>query len=172
MAITGEQGRYIEQIFKNMYGILYAYAVSNLKNEFQAEEAIQETFCIICQRPQGMLASPNPNGWVMQTLKNVLKNTKRRNETLKKHFTAAENADVGWVRDTRSGACDDVDLLYAGLIREEDFYLLKQIILESRTMLDMAEELGISVEACKKRFQRAEKKFREEISKIDQIHVP
>ena len=172
MAITKEQGRYIEQIFKNMYGSLYAYAVSNLKNDFQAEEAIQETFCIICQRPQDMLTSPNPNGWVMQTLKNVLKNTKRRNETLKKYFTAAENADVEWVCDPRSEACDDVDLLYAGLIREEDFYLLKQIILESRTMLDMAEELGISVEACKKRFQRAEKKFREEISKIDQIDVP
>ena len=172
MAITGEQGRKIEQIFKNMHKILYTYAVGILKNEFQAEEAIQEAFCIICEKPQDMLTSPNSRGWVMNVLKNVLRNTQKRNFTLKKYFIAVEDAGMRWISDPRRELDGDIDLMYADLIHEAGYYLLKQVILEERTMLDMAEELGISVEACKKRFQRAEKKFREEIEKIDKIGVP
>ena len=172
MAVTEEQGRYIEQAFKSMQRELHVYAVSILKNEFQAEEAIQEAFCIVCKKPQDMLTSQNPQGWVMETLKNVLRNTKRRNTTLKKYFIAAEDAGIDWLQAFHHKMDENVDLIYADLIREEDFYLLKQVILEKRTLLDMAEELSISVEACKKRFQRAEKKFRQEIEKIDKINVP
>lgn len=172
MAVTEEQGRRIEQIFKQMQRRLHAYAVTALKNEFQAEEAIQETFCIVCEKPKDMLNSPNPSGWVMETLKGVLRNTVRRNITLKKHFIAAEDVGIDWIQVSHHKVDSDVDLIYADLIREKDFYLLKQVVLERRTLLDMAEELGISVEACKKRFQRAEKKFRQEIEKIDKIGVP
>lgn len=172
MAVTEEQGRHIEQTFKSMHGRLHAYAVTALKNEFQAEEAIQETFCIVCEKPQDMLSSPNPPGWVVNVLKNVLGNIRKRNFTLEKYFIAAEDASVEWMQDSCHKVDDNIDLIYADLIREKDFYLLKQVILEKRTLLDMAEELGISVEACKKRFQRAEKKFRQEIEKIDQIGVP
>ena len=172
MAITEEQGRHIEQLFKSMQKNLHAYAAGVLRNDFQAEEAIQETFCIVCQNPQDALSSPNPPGWVMEALKYVLKNTVRRNATLKKYFIAAKDADIEWMGDPRHAPDGDIDLMYANLICKDDYYLLKQVILEKRTMLDMAEELGISVEACKKRFQRAEKKFREEIEKIDKIDVP
>ena len=172
MMITEEQGRQIERIFKSMQKILHTYAVGILKNEFQAEEAIQEVFCIVCEKPQDMLTSPNPHGWVMNVLKNVLKNIEKRNFTLKKYFVAADVTDMEWMRNSRRELDGNIDLMYADLIRKEDYYLLKQVILEKRTMLDMAEELGISVEACKKRFQRAEKKFREEIKKIDKIGVP
>lgn len=172
MAITEEQGRYIEQTFKFMQKGLHAYAISVLQNEFQAEEAVQETFCIVCKKPQDMLASPNPPGWVTTVLKNLLRNIERRNSTLEKYFITAKDADEEWMRTFCRQVDDDFDLMYADLIRKEDFYLLKQVILEKRTLLDMAEELGISVEACKKRFQRAEKKFREEIEKIDKIGVP
>lgn len=172
MAITEEQGRYIEQVFKSMQKVLHSYAVSVLKNDFQAEEAVQETFCVVCQKPEDMLSSPNPSGWVMRTLKNELKNAERRNATLRKYFIAPNDADTEWMRDSLRQIDDNVDLMYADLIRKEDYYLLKQVILEKRTLLDMAEELGISVEACKKRFQRAEEKFRHEIAKIDEIGVP
>ena len=172
MAITEEQGRQIEQIFKSMQKLLYTYAVSVLKNEFQAEEAIQETFCVVCEKPQNMLTSPNPHGWVMNALKNVLRNTERRNIRLRKYFVAAEAADIEGACDPHCKLDGDIDLMYADLISEEKYYLLKQVILAKRTMLDMAEELGISVEACKKRVQRAEKEFREEIEKIDKTGVP
>lgn len=172
MAITEEQGRYIEQMFKGMQKMLHSYAVSVLQDDFQAEEMVQETFCVVCQKPEDMLASPNPSGWVMRTLKNELKNMERRNATLRKYFVASEDADMEWMRDSLRQVDDHVDLMYADLIRKEDYYLLKQVILEKRTLLNMAEELGISVEACKKRFQRAEENFRQEIAKIDGIGVP
>lgn len=172
MAVTKEQGRYIERMFKDMQKVLHSYAVSILKNDFQAEEAVQETFCVVCQKPEDMMTSPNPSGWVMKTLKNELKNAERKTATLRKYFITANDIDMKWMRDPLCQLDDDVDLMYADLIHREDFYLLKQVILEKRTLLDMAKELGISVEACKKRFQRAKEKFRQEIAKIDKIGVP
>ena len=37
--------------------------------------------------------------------------------------------------------------------------MLVKIVLQNYTMLEAAQELGISVEACKKRVQRAKKKL-------------
>ena len=172
MAITEEQGRHIERIFRSMQGKLHTYAVSVLRNEFQAEEAVQETFRIVCEKPQEMLASPNPPGWVTLALKNVLRNMVRRNATLRRYFATAEETGIKWMRDSLHQVDGDVDLMYSDLLRKKDFYLLKQVILEKRTLLDMAEELGISIGACKKRFYRAEEKLRQEIEKIDDTGVP
>lgn len=43
------------------------------------------------------------------------------------------------------------------LVNDEDYKLLKEIVLERYTIRETAQELGISVEACKKRVQRAKK---------------
>ena len=49
---------------------------------------------------------------------------------------------------------EDVDLLYGDLAAQADFQLLKRVVLDGCTMLEAAEEQGITVEACKKRVQR------------------
>lgn len=41
--------------------------------------------------------------------------------------------------------------------------MLKQVTLDRYSMLEAAEELGISVEVCKKRVQRARAQFRKQI---------
>ena len=56
--------------------------------------------------------------------------------------------------------------MYRDLLGSEDFKLLKKIILEKYPLSEAAEELNISVEACKKRVQRAKKKLREILDKL------
>ena len=56
-----------------------------------------------------------------------------------------------------------VDVLFGDVSDSEDFQLLKRIALNRCTMLEMSEELGISVESCKKRVQRARKRLQEKI---------
>ena len=51
-----------------------------------------------------------------------------------------------------------VDLLFSNVAASEDFQLLKRIALDQCTMPELAHELGVSVEACKKRVQRARKR--------------
>ena len=57
-----------------------------------------------------------------------------------------------------------IDILFCDVSGSEDFQLLKRIALDRCTMLEIAEELGISVETCKKRVQRARKRLREKIT--------
>ena len=56
-----------------------------------------------------------------------------------------------------------MDVLFGDLSDSEDFRLLKRIALDRCTMLEVAEELGISLESCKKRVQRARKRLQEKI---------
>ena len=58
-----EQSRFIEQLYMEMYDMLITYARCALQEESLAEEAVQETFRIACQKPESLRESPNPNGW-------------------------------------------------------------------------------------------------------------
>ena len=57
------------------------------------------------------------------------------------------------------------EMYCTSVLGEEDFELLKRIAIENRTMIEASSELGISVETCKKRIQRAKKKLKDSITK-------
>ena len=61
----------IERLYLQLYPLLFEYARSSLSSDSLAEEAVQDTFRIACQKPEAMINSPNPEGWIMNTLKNV-----------------------------------------------------------------------------------------------------
>ena len=103
----------------------------------------------------------------MNTLKNVLHNALRKHTALKKYIAAAESENIDLIASPSPGS--NVDLMYSDMVTETEFQLLKWVAIDQYTMLEAAEELGITVEACKKRVQRAEKKIRR---KIEEIGVP
>ena len=75
--MTAEQRERIERIYIEMYDQLMTVGRSSLKSEALAEEAIQETFRIACTKPDDLLMSPNPKGWIVIALKNTIRNIKR-----------------------------------------------------------------------------------------------
>lgn len=159
--LTREQSKYIAQLYMDMYDPLHAYAYGILGNQCLSEETVQETFRIACGKPNDLTASPNPKGWLMNTLKYVIRNAHRKRATLEKYIAAAESADLDRIVSPDHGS--NVDLMYSDLVGPAEFRLLKQVIIDGYTMLEVAEELGITVEACKKRVQRAQKKMREKL---------
>ena len=72
------QSNEIERLFRQMYPLLVENAESSLKNFAQAEEAAKDAFRIACQCPDALLHSPNPEGWLIITLRNVSANSFRR----------------------------------------------------------------------------------------------
>ena len=158
MGLTREQGRDIARLYKEMYGNLYTYAYSILRERELSEELVQETFRIACDKPIELLSSENPKGWLMNTLKNVIGNAKRRRVTMAKYIAGAEAVDIDQLEAPDPGG--NIDLLYSDLISEEEFRLVKRVAVDRYTVLEAAEELGISVETCKKRVQRAKAKLR------------
>ena len=165
--MSREQGQYIEQLYKDMYDSLYSYAYGILRDTHLAEEAVQEAFQVACGKPTDMMSSKNPKGWLMNVLKNVLRNTLRKRATLEKYIAEAESADIDLIAGPAPG--NNVDLMYSDMVTEAEFQLLKWVAIDQYTMLEAAETLGITVEACKKRVQRAGKKLRR---KIEEIGVP
>ena len=56
-----------------------------------------------------------------------------------------------------------IDLLHDDLLDDEEFQLIKKIIIENKKIIEIADELGISVEACKKRIFRAKKNLKNKV---------
>lgn len=156
-----EQSRFIEQLYMEMYDMLITYARCSLQEEVLAEEAIQETFRIACQKPGSLQESPNPKGWLVNTLKNTIRNIKHNRATAQRILTQYLEAQV----DEASSSVDKLSLaaLYGDIANTEEFKLLKEFAIDGRSHLEMAKSRGITVAACKKRLQRAKEALRQKI---------
>ena len=163
MQLSSEQKALIEQLYYEMYPLLCTYAISALSNPQLAEEAVQDTFRIACMKIDSLLASQNAKGWLVNTLKYVIQNI-RKSQAKLNNFMMSMLSDEELV--TISSTSDvDFQLTYTDLVGAEDFELLKMLVLDQYKMLDASKKLGISVEACKKRVQRAKNKLRHIIKK-------
>ena len=149
----------VEQLYKEMYPALHTYALRILKDHALAEEAIQDAFCIACAKREQVLSNPKPRGWIMMTLKHVMQNMLRTQRKLQHllFLTAGEEQPM------EGPELLDVDVLFGNVSDSEDFRLLKRIALEQCTMAELAQDLGISAEACKKRVQRARKRLQKKL---------
>jgi RNA polymerase sigma factor (sigma-70 family) len=161
MWLNDNQRRAVEELYKEMYYPLSAYARSALNDRSLAEEAVQDTFRIACAKADSFLSSPNPKGWLLNTLKNVISNAIRSRAYLNSIVVSSLDFDENVI--SGEAVAPDVDFIYSDLTDNEDYKLLKKIALNDYSMLEAAQELGISVEACKKRVQRAKKKLKKRL---------
>lgn len=162
MDINEKYLKFIETLYIKNASLLFNYANIILSNASLAEEAVQETFVIACIKQHALENSPNPEGWIMNTLKNVCRNIqKNRNYYLSRILSLNE-----FVLGTTDLESDDLwETNVQDFISKEDFMILKKIILDGYSYKDLAKELGISIEACKKRAQRAKQRFRKNYNK-------
>ena len=158
--MTSDQRKRIEEFYLEMYDRLFIYARSALDNESLAEEAIQVTFRIVCMKPEDLLSSPNPKGWIVNTLKYTIQNMKRSRDKANVLLTQylAANSSVAFSEDRIS-----LEVTYENVARSEEFNLIKEMAVDGRSHLEMAQSRGISVAACKKRVQRAKELLRRKI---------
>lgn len=152
-----EQRKLIEQLFLEMYDKLVTYARCSLPEASMAEEAVQETFQIACQKPESLQESPNPKGWLVNTLKNTIRNIKHNRANAERIL-----AQYLHVPDDRTYSEDELNLttLYEDIADTEEFKILKEFAIDGRSHLEMATARGITINACKKRLQRAKEKLR------------
>ena len=152
----------IERLYFELFEQMRIYANSALENEALAEEAVQETFRIACMKPEQLCDSPNPRGWLFNTLKYVIQNTRRiRNRAINllAEYTAHREVSPGWKIDAI-----DPDILYEDVTKSEEYQLLKAFALEGRSLLELAQARGITLNACKKRLQRAREMLKQKIN--------
>jgi len=158
MELKKHQKDFIEQIYREMFTQLYILAEIMLHNTSLSEEAVQDTFILACIKVDDVMDSPNPKGWMVNTLKNVIYNMRRSNRRFSKHILLLDEIDSL----SAGGTPEELNpnLIYGDLVSKEEYDLIKRVAIDNCTMLELSEELGITVEACKKRVQRAKTKFR------------
>lgn len=157
-----EYGEQIEQLYFEMYDMLLSYARCSFEEKSLAEEAVQETFQIACQKPDQLCGSINPKGWLVNTLKFTIRNMKRSRENARQILSAyliAQNEPVAYSEDNLP-----LRLMYENVADSEEFKLIKEMAIDGKSHLEMANARGISVNACKKRVQRAKETLRRKIN--------
>ena len=156
-----EQSKLIETLFLEMYSMLKSYALSTLKDESLAEEAVQETFRIACSRAEVLFDSPNRKGWLVNTLKYTLLNmirTREHTQQLLSKYLLQQSETAAFSEDKVN-----FDIMYQNIVDTEEFKLLKEMAIDGKSHLEMATARGISVDACKKRVQRAKETLKKKL---------
>ena len=159
--MNAEQTRKIEELYREMFEKMKVYACCSLDNEALAEEAVQETFRIACQKPEQLCQSVNPQGWLVQTLKYTIRNIQSNRATAKRimeKYLMTQIKDFSFSENRL-----DLHILYENVADTEEFKLLVEMAIKGRSHLEMANSRGISVSACKKRMQRAKKTLQKKI---------
>ena len=127
MGLDKKQKCLIEELFIEKYYSLSAYAYSVLQDRLLAEEAVQDTFRIACAKPDKLLSSPNPGGWLMEALKNnmqtIIRNRAKLSKIVISSIDCEKNIDIEVMDEP------DVDFLYSNLTDNDDYKLLKKIAL-------------------------------------------
>ena len=141
-----EQGKFLEELYHANFKRMLLELYPILKDMPSAQVAIQEAARIACQKPEEMMSSPNPAGWLRKTAGLVAKNMLRESEP-----SEWDDSDRELVQ-----LCLDV-------VSEEDFTLFRRVTLDGWAYVDAAKAAGISLWACYKRVERTQKKLRRAI---------
>lgn len=157
--MDAKQQKLIGELYLEMYDRLMSYARSAL-GETLGEEAVQDTFRIACQKSEELYESLNPRGWLVKTLRNTVQNTKRSRASSRQLLSRylASQGSIAFSEDKVS-----LEVLYADVADTEEFRLIKEMAVDGRSHLEMAAARGITVDACKKRVQRAKAALQKKI---------
>ena len=161
--MNAEQSRKITELYVEMYDKLMMVARKNEDSEALAEEAVQETFSIACQKPEECLGCSSPQGWLVLSLRNVIRNAKRKRANTKRlaeQYLMAQFKEASASEDRL-----DLNILYGKTADMEEFKLILEMSVHGRSHKEMAESRGITVSACKKRVQRAREILQRKLEK-------
>ena len=152
----------VTELYLNMYDFLLDFAERRLGNHSLAEEAVQETFRIAWMKQDELCKSVRPKGWLTNTLKNVISNMRRNQETadrVMREYLAANCHDIAITEDSVR-----FEIMYGDMAESEELKLIKELA-DGSSYYEMAEKRGINVVACRKRVQRARELLQKKFSK-------
>lgn len=153
--MTAEQDRLFTAIYLDRRKSLLEYAESNLHNHALAEEAVQQAFEIACRKIEDFQSSPNPKGWIFNTVRFVVCNVASRQRTERRVIAPVDE----YRPDLVAAPADPLPLRvhFGELVDSPQFRIVYEMEIMGRTLAEIAIDLGISEAACKKRAERARK---------------
>lgn len=159
--MTDEQNEFLESLYRENQLKLFHYAKSVLGNEEMAMDVVQDTFHTATIRIDTVITHENAPGWLMEVLKNKIKDHIRSRNRYIARFVSLEGLEnllsVEDEYNSLDGAATSVAAILSDIekfLKLDDFYLLRRIVLENASHREVAEELGITVWISQKRLER------------------
>lgn len=144
----------IEACFRTEYKGLLSLARREGLPENLAEEAVQETFVCFARHYEDWKQKELGAGWLYGVLKNIVLHIQRD----EKKISECISLDDATVEPGR----EDPGFLFALFPKSDpEYQLLVKFYLGGASIRELADELGITVGACKMRILRAKRKIQE-----------
>lgn len=161
------QENFFNQLYQENLWKLRRYALTCL-NENQVEEIVQDTFFEATKKIDILIAHENPGGWLMDTLKNKIRNCQRRNQKELMLLVSLDSETVLQIAAPRNteDIVEQNELLSStsqiikDSLSSDDLHILKRIVFDNASHKEVSDELGISVWTSQKRLERIRAKLR------------
>ncbi len=154
--LSAEEQAFFRGLYQRHYPALFDHAVQLGIRREAAEDYVQETFLAAIRHIETIRNMENPRWYLNQILKNVIGYRLRslRYAVSLQQKLRNEAPEEGQKQELR------LDTLYGGAVSPGELDLLIRFYLEGWSQRELAEEYGISQEACKKRIKRAKQRLR------------
>lgn len=161
-----EENQFLEALYRDYFPKLLLYAKTVLQDTDRAQDVVQDTFHEAIRHIDTLTNHKNPGGWLMETLKNKIRDSERARRRFISRFISLDSdiveniipsnqslddqleQDDTWVRQTIEDA-----------LTPEENKLLKRLAFDKASHLEVAKEFDITVYASEKRFQRIKEKL-------------
>lgn len=159
--MTAEQDQFFTKIYKERRKPLLMYAESALGNHAMAEDAVQLAFEIGWRKIEDFQNCPKPEGWIFKSLEFVISNMKSRLRTERRVIAIVDE----YRPDLVAAPADPLPLRvhFGDLVDTPQFQIIYEMEFFGRTLAEIAKDLGISENACKKRAERARKDLQKKL---------
>lgn len=145
--------------FKKYFSEMYYFARKVLGSDDVAEDIVQETFLVAYKKLDDLLTSPSPKGWLYKVLRHIIGDNYRKRARLVETISITEGMD------SPTNDAVNIRLELEGAIGKDDLDILIKVYVERYTYKEVSALYGITVDAAKKRVQRAKAKLRLELEK-------
>ena len=161
-----EQELFFIQLYENNLWKLKRYA-SMFFNPNQAEEVVQDTFHEGVEKVDILFGHKKPEGWLMNVLKNKMRNLQRKNQRTLLRFVSLDSEaaaaipapEVIEAAEQTAKEKESVMKKIEETLSEEELYILKTLVFERSSHRELSDKLGISVWASQKRMERIRDKL-------------
>lgn len=157
--LRGEEQEFFRELYQDHYRSLFRYACHLGIGREAAEDYVQDAFAAAIRHIEDIKISSSPGRYLKQALKNVIGYRLRSMRyALKLQRMLQDGADQ--VQDEPYADALRPETLYGGSVSDGDLRLLIRFYLEGWSQRELAQELGISEDACKMRIKRAKERLR------------
>lgn len=136
---------------------MYRYAKTVFNNSTMAEEAVQETFLLICKNTKILKYKTDLKSYIFHIHKMVCGRLQYQYSTYIKKLLSLQADNRNFEMMEKFSVEENT---FSQYVNKKDLFILQKVILDGYSYQELAEELGITINICKKRVQRAKERFR------------